>query len=137
MRLSVVFALAAFWVAPLAAIPAPAAPADTDSEAGFDNVDVVDAALTGKISVLRVGSQRTNTNLLSIFASLKNLTGHAITIQAQTLYKDGDGNWLDGGKAGWVSLTLKPHEELEYRSASLSDDAQDFLVRIRTQPALP
>jgi hypothetical protein len=137
MRLPVVLALAALSLAPLAAIHAPAAPADADSEAGFDNVDVLDASLNGKVSVVRVGSQHTNTGLLSIFASLKNLTGHAITIQAQTLYKDGDGNWLDGGKAGWVSITLKPHEELEYRSASLSDDAQDFLVRIRTQPALP
>ena len=137
MRLLVVLALAALLLAPLPPNHAFAAPSDTDSEAGFDNVDVLDAALNAKISVVRVGSQRTNTNLLSIFAGLKNLTGHPVTIQAQTLYKDGDGNWLDGGKAGWVSLTLKPHEELEYRSASLSDDAQDFLVRIRTQPALP
>ena len=137
MRLPVVFALAALSVALLTPTHAAAAPADSDSEAGFDNVDVLDPSLNGQISVVRVGSQRTNTNLLSIFASLKNLTAHALTIQAQTLYKDADGNWLDGGKAGWLTLTLKSHEELEYRSASLSDEAQDFLVRIRTQPALP
>lgn len=129
MRLPVVLALAALLLAPL--------PADTDSEAGFDNVDLLDPALNGKLSVVRVGSQRTNTNLLAIFASLKNLTGHVLAIQAQTLYKDGDGNWLDGGKAGWLTLELKPHEELEYRSASLSDDAQDFLVRVRQPPGLP
>lgn len=137
MRLPVVLALAALLLAPLPANLACAAPADTDSEAGFDNVDVLDTALNGKLSVVRVGSQRTNTNLLSIFASLKNLTDHALTIQAQTLYKDGDGNWLDGGKAGWLTLQLKPHEELEYRSASLSDEAQDFLVRVRRPPGLP
>jgi hypothetical protein len=137
MRLPVVLALAALLLAPLPPDRAIAAPDDTDSEAGFDNVDVLDPALNGQLSVVRVGSQRTNTNLLSIFASLKNLTGHTLTIQAQTLYKDGDGNWLDGGKAGWLTLELKPHEELEYRSASLSEDAQDFLVRIRTQPTLP
>ena len=137
MRLPVVFALAALLLAPLPPDRAFAAPADADSEAGFDNVDVLDAALGGKLSVVRVGSQRTNTNLLSIFASLKNLTDHALTIQAQTLYKDGDGNWLDGGKAGWLTLQLKPHEELEYHSASLSDDAQDFLVRVRRPPGLP
>jgi hypothetical protein len=137
MRLSAVFALAALLLAPLLMDHAVAAPSDTDSEAGFDNVDVLDPSLNGQISVVRVGSQRTNTNLLSIFASLKNLTAHALTIQAQTLYKDADGNWLDGGKAGWLTLELKPHEELEYRSASLSEDALDFLVRIRTQPGLP
>ena len=137
MRLPVVFALAALLLAPLPTSHAAPPPSDGDSEAGFDNVDVLDAALNAKISVVRVGSQRTNTNLLSIFAGLKNLTGHPVTIQAQTLYKDGDGNWLDGGKAGWLTLQLKPHEELEYRSASLSDDAQDFLVRVRRPPGLP
>ena len=111
--------------------PAPAAPADADSEAGFDNVQIVDPGLNGKISVTRVGSDRTNTNLLSIFADLKNLTSRSLSIEAQTLYKDGDGNWIDGGHAGWVPLTLRPHEEFEYRSASLSEEAQDFLVRIK------
>jgi hypothetical protein len=137
MRLSVVLALAALLFAPLATIHAPAAPDETDTDAGFDNVDVLGTALFGKLSVVRVGSQRTNTGLLAIFASLKNLTGHPLTIQAQTLYKDGDGNWIDGGKAGWLTLTLKPHGELEYRSASLSDEAQDFLVRLRVPPGLP
>jgi hypothetical protein len=135
MRLWVVFALAALSVALPTPIHAASAPAD--SEVGFDNVDVLDAGLNGQISVVRVGSQRTNTNLLSIFASLKNMTAHSLTIQAQTLYKDGDGNWLDGGKAGWLTLELKPHEELEYRSASLSDEAQDFLVRVRRPLGLP
>jgi hypothetical protein len=134
MRLPAVFALAALSVALLTPIHA-AAPAD--SEAGFDNVDVLDASLNSQLSVVRVGSQRTNMNLLSIFASLKNMTAHSLTIQAQTLYKDGDGNWLDGGKAGWLTLELKPHEELEYRSASLSEEAQDFLVRIRRPLGLP
>jgi hypothetical protein len=111
--------------------PPARAHADVDSEAGFDNVQMIDSTLEGRISVTRVGSQRTNTNLLSIFADLKNLTGHTVGIQAQTLYKDGDGNWLDGGRAGWLPLELKPHEEFEYRSASLSEQAQDFLVRVR------
>jgi hypothetical protein len=104
---------------------------DADSEAGFDNVQLTDSTLEARISVTRVGSQRTNTNLLSIFADLKNLTGHTVAIETQTLYKDGDGNWLDGGRAGWLPLELKPHEEFEYRSASLSDQARDFLVRVR------
>jgi hypothetical protein len=111
--------------------PVAGAHSETDTEAGFDNVQVMDASLDGRVSVTRVGSDRTNTNLLSIFADLKNLTGHVLTIEAQTLYKDSDGNWIDGGHAGWVRLELKPHEEFEYRSASLSEAAEDFLVRVR------
>jgi hypothetical protein len=111
-----------------------AAPADNAS--GFGNVDLVDGALAGKLGVLRVGSDRTGTNLLSISATLKNATGHALTIEAQTLYKDADGNWIDGGRAGWLTLEIKPHGELRYRSASLSDDARDFLVRIRLSPSV-
>jgi hypothetical protein len=112
-------------------VPLASAHSETDSEVGFDNVQVMDASLDGKISVTRVGSDRTNTNLLSIFADLKNLTGRSLRVEAQTLYKDSDGNWIDGGRAGWVPLELKPGEEFEYRSASLSEAAEDFLVRIR------
>jgi hypothetical protein len=108
----------------------PGQAADTD-EAGFDNVQVLDPALEGRLSVISVGSERTHMNLLSIFATLKNLTGKPLAIEAQTLYKDGNGDWLDSGKASWISLELKPHEEMDYRSASLSEAAQDFLVRIR------
>ena len=103
----------------------------SSAEAGFDNVDVLDRELDGKLSVVSVGSDRTKTNLLSVFTSLKNLTASPLKIEAQTLYKDANGDWLDGGKANWISLTLKSNEELEYRSASLSEEAQDFLVRIR------
>lgn len=101
------------------------------AETGFDNVEVLDRSLDGKLSVVSVGSDRTKTNLLSIFVSLKNLTSSSLLIEAETLYKDGNGDWIEGGKASWLSLEIKPHGELEYRSASLSEEAQDFLVRIR------
>jgi hypothetical protein len=106
------------------------------AETGFDNVEMSDPGLEGKLSVVSVGSDRTNTNLLSIFATLKNLTSSSLMIEAETLYKDGNGAWLDGGKGSWLVLEIKPHEEMEYRSASLSEDAQDFLVRIR-RPGTP
>ena len=106
-----------------------AAPADNAS--GFDNVDLLDDGLTGKLSVLRVGSDRSDENLLSILAALKNLTGRPLRLEAQTVYKDANGNWMNGGRAGWISLELKPHSQLNYRSESLSVDAKDFLVRIR------
>jgi hypothetical protein len=109
----------------------PLAATDGDSELGFDNVDVIDHGLEAKLNVVSAGSQRTANNLLAIFATVKNLTAHRLVIQAQTLYKDRAGNWLDGGRAGWITLTLQPHQKLDYRSASLSIQAQDFVVRIR------
>jgi hypothetical protein len=32
-------------------------------------------------------------------------------------------------------MTLKPHEQTQYRSVALTPDATDFLVRIRHAPA--
>jgi hypothetical protein len=105
--------------------------APSAAEGDSDNVEILDSDLDEQLSVSSVGSQRTNTNLLSVFATLKNLTSRALVIEAATLYKNANGDLIDGGKASWLSLRLKPHEEMEYRSASLSEDAQDFLVRIR------
>ncbi len=107
----------------------PGEPADTAS--GFDNVDLVDGSLTGKLGVVRVGSDRSDENLLSILAALKNLTDRTLKLEAQTLYKDASGNWMNGGRAGWIAVDLKPHGQFNYRSESLSVDASDFLVRIR------
>jgi hypothetical protein len=106
------------------------------AEPGFDNVEVIDPGLEGRLSVVSVGSDRTGTNLLSVFVTLKNLTSSSLMVEAETLYKDANGDWMDGGKAGWISLEIKPHEEFDYRSASLSDEAQDFLVRLR-RPGSP
>ena len=97
----------------------------------FDNVEILSSSLQSKLTILRAGSDRTSTNLLSVFVGLKNDTPRRLEIQVATLYKDKSGNRLDNGQASWLSLTLKPHEELEYRSASLSEDAVDFLVHIR------
>lgn len=110
--------------------PPAASDSDTDTDASFDNLEVIDASLKGKLAVLRVGSEPTSNNLLSVFAGLKNKTGHRLDLEVQTLYKDRAGNPLNGGGT-WLPLSLKPHEETEYRSASISADAFDFLISIR------
>ncbi len=132
--LSILACMLAILIGPLPCAVAddvltPAEPADTAS--GFDNVDLLDGGLTGKLGVVRVGSDRSDENLLSILAALKNLTGHTLKLEAQTLYKDASGNWMNGGRAGWIPVDLKPHAQFNYRSESLSVDASDFLVRIR------
>jgi len=107
----------------------------TDAGSSFDNLELVDASLNGKVAVLRVGSDPSANNLLSVFAGLKNKTEHRLALEVETIYKDKDGNALNAGS--WIPLTLKPHEEREYRSASISADAVDFLVRVRRAPPAP
>jgi hypothetical protein len=98
----------------------------------FDNLEIADPSLNGKVTVLRVGSERTGNNLLSVFAGLKNKTTYKVVLEAETIYKDKAGNALNAGS--WIPVNLKPHEESEYRSASISEEAVDFLVRIRLAP---
>ncbi|HEY0256751.1 MAG TPA: hypothetical protein VGC39_04845, partial [Candidatus Methylacidiphilales bacterium] len=87
----------------------------------FDNVEILTPSLNAKLAILRVGSDRTDTDLLSVFVGLKNKTARRLEFQMQTLYKDKAGNQLNTGRASWVPMTLKPHEESEYRSASISE----------------
>jgi hypothetical protein len=136
-------AAAAAKLAPTKPKSAPAALTDTDnatvsggdSEPAFDNLDVVDAGLNGKLTVLRVGSEPTETHLLSVFAGLKNKTPRRLRLEIQTIYKDASGNALNGGS--WISFNLNPHEEREYHSASISDQASDFLIRVRRATTPP
>jgi len=113
-----------------ASVPVPAdAAIKNDAGSTFDNLELVDASLKGKLAVLRVGSDPSTNNLLAVFAGLKNRTAKPLALEVQTIYKDKSGAALNAGS--WVPLTLKPHEETEYRSSSISTDADDFLVRVR------
>lgn len=107
-------------------------PGDKGTDLGFDipNLEVLDPeGLKGSLAILRIGSEVKETKLLSVFTGMKNKTGQKLSLEVQTIYKDRAGNPLNDGT--WVPMTLKPHEETEYRSASLSVDAVDFTVRIR------
>jgi hypothetical protein len=108
-----------------------AAPAMTS---GFDNLEIVTPDLKGRVAILRVGSDRTDSNLLSVFAGVRNRTGHRLEIEMQTVYRDKEGKPLTDGLGSWIPITLKPHEETQYRSVAISEDATDFVVRIRHAP---
>jgi hypothetical protein len=105
----------------------------TDADLSFDNIDVIDASLSGKLAVLRVGSDVGANKLLSVFAGLKNKTGHHLDLEIETIYKDTYGNALNSGS--WIPFNLRAHEEKEYHSASISEQAADFLVRVRRTTA--
>jgi hypothetical protein len=113
-----------FFIAMIAGARAASA-ADTT----FDNIDVIDPSLDGKMAVLRVGSDIGANKLLSVFAGLRNKTGHSLNLEIETIYKDTFGNPLNTGS--WIPFTLEAHEEKEYHSASISEQATDFLVRVR------
>jgi hypothetical protein len=100
-----------------------------DSGSSFDNLEIVDSSLKGKLGVLRVGSQVADNNLLSVFAGFKNKTSHKLALEVMTIYKDKAGNALNA--ASWIPLTLKAKEEREYRSSSITEQADDFMIRVR------
>ncbi len=104
----------------------------TDIGSTFDNLEITDDSLKGKLAILRVGSEPSANDHLSVFVGLKNRTSHPLALQVQTLYKDKAGDSLNAGS--WIPMTLKSHEETEYRSTSISADAVDFLVRVRRAP---
>ena len=109
--------------------------ADEEADVGSNfDIDIVDPSLNAKLDVLRVGSEPSPNNLLSVFAGLKNKTAHPLALEVQTIYKDKSDTPLNDGS--WITLTLKPHAETEYHSASISDQAVDFLIRVRrAEPA--
>jgi hypothetical protein len=103
----------------------------SEPDSTFDNLEIVGDGLHGKLDVMRVGSDRTDANLLSVFAGVKNRTAQRLKVEMQTIYRDKDGRALGDGRSSWIPITLKPHEETQYRSVAISEDATDFLVRIR------
>lgn len=111
--------------------PFPSDRATADTSQNFDNLEIMSSGLKTKLAVMRVGSDRNDSNLLSVFAGLKNKSGHRLPLEVQTVYKDKSDHPLTDGRSSWVPLTLKPHEETQYRSVAISEDAADFLVRIR------
>ncbi len=58
-----------------------------------------------------------------------------LNLEVKTVYKTGPGAVLNGGKSGWIPISLNPHEETEYDSVSLTNEAADFMVHIRLAPA--
>ena len=107
-----------------------AAATSSDSSTDIDNLEIVGDGIKGKLAVLHVGADRNDSNLLSVFAGVKNETGRKLEVEMQTLYRDKDGHSLGDGE-NWIPITLKPHEQTQYRSVALTPDATDFLVRIR------
>ena len=112
-------------------------PGTASGAANIDNLEMVDANLGEKLTVVRVGSGQTDDHLLTVFAVVKNRTARELTIEMQTIYKDNSDNPMSDGKAGWVPITLKPYEEFKYRSVAISADAVDFLVRVRRAQPQP
>ncbi len=109
--------------------------AASNQDASFDNIDVIDAALNGKLAILRVGSDIGTNKLLTIFVGLKNKTDHTLNLEIETIYKDTFGNALNAGS--WISFPVKAHEETEYRSSAITEQATDFLVRVRLAASSP
>lgn len=101
----------------------------TDKDSDFNNIEIVDSALESKVELVRVGSRRNTSNVLEVFAGLRNKTARRVDLEVETIYKDQSGNELNTGS--WMHLTLQPHEQQDYRSAAIQEAAVDFLIRVR------
>lgn len=119
--------------APAQKAPPPGNNPDEAGDSNFDNLDIIDSSLNGKLGVLRVGSEVGENNLLAVFAGLRNKTAHRLNLQVETIYKDKDGNALNAGS--WILFPLDSHDEKEYHSSAISEAAVDFLIRVRRAPA--
>jgi hypothetical protein len=97
----------------------------------LDDLEIVNDSLKGKLAVLRIESSRSDSNLLAVLAGIKNQTSRRLDLEVQTVYRDKDGNSLSSGAGTWMTLTLKPHQETQYRSEAISEDATHFVVRVR------
>lgn len=106
--------------------------ADETAGSTFDNIEVVDASLNSKLEITRVGSQAGDNGLLTVFAGFRNKTAHELNLDVETVYKDSAGTALNN--ASWIPMTLEAHEEKGYRSASISQQAADFIIRVRVTP---
>lgn len=115
---------------------AAAAGQSDNSDIGFDatKVDILDESLKPKLTLLRVGSSRSTGNVLAVFAGVQNNTGRTLPFEIETIYRDKNGNALNRGS--WIKLSLKPRDEIDYKSSSLSEDAVDFTIRIRRVPTV-
>jgi hypothetical protein len=99
----------------------------------FNNLEIVDSSLEPKLEIVRVGSQLGANNLLGVFAGLKNKTGRRLDLELETIYKNKAGSELN--KRSWIRLSVAPHKETDYRSSAISEEAVDFLIRVRRAPS--
>ncbi len=86
-----------------------------------------------------VVAQRNANNLLSLQATLRNMTNdEQLPLQVQTLFKDDSGRVLysqTGSEAPWQSLTLTPGQVSYYTQSALTPEATQFPIRIRSAPS--
>jgi len=102
---------------------------DADPRDYRNNLDIVDDVLKPKLDLTHIDAQRGRNNLLSVTLSMSNKTGHKIDLEIETIYKDKEGNALN--TSSWIGFTLKPHADQDYHSSSISEEAVDFLIRVR------
>ncbi len=85
-----------------------------------------------------VVAQRNANNLLSLQATLRNMTNdEQLPLQVQTLFKDDSGRVLysqTGSEAPWQALTLSPGQVSYYTQSALTPEATRFTIRIRYAP---
>ena len=105
----------------------------TNVTAALDKVEILDASLKPKLTFQRMSSHRAPNKLLDVSVNVHNNTGNVVLFEAETIFKDKDGTPLNKGSC--IDFSLKPYDEIDYRSTSISEKAVDFTICLRSSPA--
>ena len=91
---------------------------------------LLDEGLQKWIAVDRIKTEHLEDRRLKVHANIRNMQGQAITVQAQTIYKDNDGFSI-GDDTAWQTLIFSPNETKTYESVSMKTSAVRYTIRIR------
>lgn len=85
------------------------------------------------IKEIKIRSQRSRTDKAGIFigmTELKNLSGRPLVLDAQTFFKDAEGQTID--RSDWRVITLPPYGAEPYHTASVKKEIRAFVVYLHT-----
>lgn len=110
-------------------------PADRNSpEAAGKPVVLLDEDMDHYVAVDTVRAGKNENGYLVVQTNIRSRTEKDLTIQAQTLFYDGNGNVLNsdaGNEAPWMTLPLTANSTVPYRVQALNPAAEKFTVRLR------
>jgi hypothetical protein len=97
---------------------------------------ILDKNLRKALAIEKVKSGRTINQMLFAEAHLRNRSNTEITVQAQTVYRDAQGNPLNPEAlaqepGSWTVLVIPIKSSVPYRSQSLNPVAQNATIELR------
>ena len=90
---------------------------------------LMDSMVQTSVTSSGIQQTRLNDGRLEVAANIRNREGRRIQVQAQCVFKDGQGFVLD--ETPWVNLHLTERAQEGVRFTSMNDRAQRYTIRVR------